>query len=426
MDAGVRRDDLEYAREALAVLLAERVDDLLVALLPAKQLLDVEVLTNEHRKHRLHVATDAAAVPLDERDDGLDDHEKLRAVLLRGQRRGVLVDRPRNLLRRERAEHRIDAVAVVRQERIDPREQRHGQSRRQRREHFLELEHGQAGVLQRRHKLRNPVAQLVIADEVGELVPGHNVLERRLRRAEHLVGARTHELRVAKVREGAAVYVDPLHARRVVEDERRDDVPGLEDGTLLLRLVKDAAVAGHEGHDHLHHLNLGKGLAGAHVLALADQIAHQLAGGARAQLRRVILLVEDARLAVERHAIAVDLFLHVRHVRLPAKHDEGSAVAELVHVDLHKRPVHREDEAVRSTARRLNDVLRVAVDQLDDGAVLEEVAAEHLAALERAQVRLEAVLNLEVRDVYGAAHHRKHSVRTLRGHLLADNPCTLR
>ena len=81
--------------------------------------------------------------------------------------------------------------------------------------------------------------------------------------------------------------------RRVVEGEVGELLAGVDGHVGGALGERDHARLGDvEQEEHLHHLDLGEGLAAAQVRAVLDQVARELARVRRRQHRRVLLLLE--------------------------------------------------------------------------------------------------------------------------------------
>ena len=88
-----------------------------------------------------------------------------------------------------------------------------------------------------------------------------------------------------------------------------------------------ASVRGIGFASHLAHLDLRKGLTTPQVRTVLDEITRELARVGRAQYRRVLLLLEQHDLVLERHADDVArLLLVTERVRLPRERGDERAV----------------------------------------------------------------------------------------------------
>jgi hypothetical protein len=89
-----------------------------------------------------------------------------------------------------------------------------------------------------------------------------------------------------------------LDAAGVVKSEDTEDITSLEGGTGLLDELDNTILLGNERHVHLHDLNLGKGLTGTNMGTVLDGVLDKLTRAGRSKLGGVVLLLEQASLAV--------------------------------------------------------------------------------------------------------------------------------
>ncbi len=119
-----------------------------------------------------------------------------------------------------------------------------------------------------------------------------------------------------------------LDTARVVERENTNDVSGSESDTGSLDERDNTVLGSDKGQVHLHDLDLGNSLASLDVVTRVDEEADELTGRGRADLGRVVLLLDEAGLGVDHETGHADLLTPVDGVRLTRKADKQTAVSK--------------------------------------------------------------------------------------------------
>ncbi|CAF3637776.1 unnamed protein product [Fusarium graminearum] len=179
-----------------------------------------------------------------------------------------------------------------------------GHARVEGRELGVPLAVGKLGIAEDLDKL----LQGVVHDD-GVVVTQKNVVEDVVEEREALSGLGTDNDRLTVLGKLVNESLSLLNAARVIESEYTEDITSLESGTGLLDELDNTILLGKERHVHLHDLDLGKGLAGADMGTVLDGVLDKLTRAGRSELGRVVLLLEQASLAVDGQTSGTNLFL---------------------------------------------------------------------------------------------------------------------
>lgn len=211
-----------------------------------------------------------------------------------------------------------------------------------------------------------------------------------------------------------------LDTAGVIQSEYTQDVAGLECGTRLLNQLYDAVLLCNQRHVHLHDLDFGECLSGAHVLAVLDGVLDQLAGAGRPQLSRVVLLFKETRAVVDRNTGCADLFLPVNVVTPAIKQHKKAAITEGADTDSALGAVDEEMVAVHAGPGDGELVPVSFVDEIDRKDGLQDILGRHLTLLQACAVFAHACFAQNVRLGDGTTDHSKHGVGALGSKLLGD------
>ena len=181
-----------------------------------------------------------------------------------------------------------------------------------------------------------------------------------------------------------------LDLGRVIERQDTENVTSLESGAGLLDKVDKTVLLSDQRHVHLHDLNLGKGLALLDVLTVLNSVLDELTRGRGAQLSWVVLLLEQAGLAIDRHADGTHLLPPVDAVRATTKKDKETPIRESTNANKGLAAVEEQGVAVGAGASDGELVLAAVVDELDREDSLENVLARDLTLLETSAVLVRA------------------------------------
>jgi len=145
-----------------------------------------------------------------------------------------------------------------------------------------------------------------------------NVFKDTVQVGESLRRLVTHDLRRAQVGKLAQERLSGLDLGGVIQSENTENVASLESCTWLLDEVHHTILLSNQRHVHLHDLDFGEWLSLLDVLAVLDGELDKLARARRAELSRVVLLLEQTGLAVDAKTSSANFFLPVDIVRLAA------------------------------------------------------------------------------------------------------------
>mmetsp|Transcript_63940 Transcript_63940/g.170562 ORF Transcript_63940/g.170562 Transcript_63940/m.170562 type:complete len:428 (-) Transcript_63940:805-2088(-) len=156
--------------------------------------------------------------------------------------------------------------------------------------------------------------------------------------------------------------------RGVVEGERRQLLARADEGARDLGEVDDARLRRVEQKEHLHHLDLGVGLVGLQMGAVLDDVLRQLARVGRGQDGRVLLVLQEHDLVLERHAdLVAGLLLVAEGVRLASEGGDEGAVGARLELSLGEAAVGGDGVEVVGVAEDLGGELLHRADELDLG-----------------------------------------------------------
>ena len=278
-----------------------------------------------------------------------------------------------------------------------------------------------------RGRLRAPLAvrQLLVAEHLDELLErrGHDdliveahedILENAVQKGEALWGLRAHNLRRPIVGQLAREGLGMLDAGRVVQGQNAEDVTAFEGGAGLLDELDDAVLLGDQRHVHLHDFDLGERLARPDVLSVLDREFDELARAGRAELRGIVLLLEQARLAVDANASRADFLLPVDVVAAPVQQDQEAAVGQGANAHGALGAVDEEVVAVQAGPGGGELVAVAVVDEVDGEYGLQDVFRRHLTLFQPSAVLSRAGLAGCVGLGHRTADDGQHGIRPLR------------
>jgi hypothetical protein len=139
--------------------------------------------------------------------------------------------------------------------------------------------------------------QCVVHDD-RVVVTQENILKGVVEKGVSLSGFGTNNHGLAIGRELVNESLGLLHAARIVESEDTQNITSLEGSSRLLDKLDNTIFLGNKRHVHLHDLNFGKSLASANMGAVLNRVLDELTRAGRSKLGGVVLLLEQASLAV--------------------------------------------------------------------------------------------------------------------------------
>ena len=411
-DAAVRQNRVDDAEDVILVLLAKLQDGIFVANVAVReQLLDIVVLLEQAAEDAKLVALQPVHVLVDHvqqrQEGGLQD------LGIGGV--DVLFDEPRNgllqLLGGELGLARLGALDDALELGIQL------------------LRH--AGVQGRRLSIPLAIRKFRVPEDLHELlqcrghdhlvvIPTQDVLQDAVQEEEPLGRLAAHDLRGAQFGQLASERLRVLDARGIVQGQDAENVAGLEGRAGLLDQLDDTVLLGDQRHVHLHHLDLGEGLARAHVLTALHGELDQLTGGRGAELRGVVLLLQQTGLAVDTDASGGRLLLPVDVVAATGQQDQQAAVGQGTHAHRALGSVDEDVVAVVARARGGELVPGALVDEVHGEDGLEDILGGYLTLLQPLAVLLHAGFAGLVRLGDGTAQDRDDGVGALGGQLVGD------
>src|SRR5687768_16007933 len=127
-----------------------------------------------------------------------------------------------------------------------------------------------------------------------------NAVEDLEENGEALSRLGTNHNRRTNLRELVNECLSLLNSAGIVESENTEDITSLKGGSRLLDELHNTIFLSKKGHIHLHYLDFGEGLASLDVRAVLDRVLDKLSGARSAELSRVVLLLKEAGLGVDR------------------------------------------------------------------------------------------------------------------------------
>uniref|UniRef100_A0A098DQ14 Uncharacterized protein n=1 Tax=Gibberella zeae (strain ATCC MYA-4620 / CBS 123657 / FGSC 9075 / NRRL 31084 / PH-1) TaxID=229533 RepID=A0A098DQ14_GIBZE len=290
-----------------------------------------------------------------------------------------------------------------------------GHARVEGRELGVPLAVGKLGIAEDLDKL----LQGVVHDD-GVVVTQKNVVEDVVEEREALSGLGTDNDRLTVLGKLVNESLSLLNAARVIESEYTEDITSLESGTGLLDELDNTILLGKERHVHLHDLDLGKGLAGADMGTVLDGVLDKLTRAGRSELGRVVLLLEQASLAVDGQTSGTNLFLPVDAVTSSVEKDKDTTIAQRTNTNMALGAVDEKVVAVDAGTSGCELVTETLVDEVDGKDRLEHVLGGHLTLLKAGSVLGHASLAGNVSLGNGTTGDSKHGLGSLSGKALGD------
>ncbi|TYZ66261.1 hypothetical protein PybrP1_008193 [[Pythium] brassicae (nom. inval.)] len=406
LERAVRARDAEHDAEVARVLLAQREHRVLDVVHARVHELDREVPVQQLGDRGLEARAQPALVLVRDVPQRRHGGFKVRGRAVRRERLLVRVEHGRDGGAAERRGATAEALDLLRELREDV-ERDAASERRQR---LLELLDRQQRAAERLEELGHRRVDEVLRHKVAVqhgLEDTHGALEL----VQHAGAARAARRGRALGRELADKALGLLDARRVVELHGRDAVARREHGTLGLEQPDDAGLGREQRHVHLHDLDLGERQTLAQARAVVHEVPRELARRVGHEPRRVVLVREHARGAVDDEPQALRLLCRVRDVRLAVQQHEEAAVRERADLGLRVRGVEEERKVDRAAAARAHRVLDALVDELERLGLREQLARRELPALELADVLDEAACGRLVGRADSADEHDEQRVR---------------
>ncbi|GFF28865.1 hypothetical protein IFM46972_02469 [Aspergillus udagawae] len=290
---------------------------------------------------------------------------------------------------------------------------------------------GHAGMKGRRLSVPFTVGELRVPQNLNQLlqsgvhdhlvvVTHENVLENAVKQGESLRRLATDHLRGSKVGQLSGEWLRMRDTRRVIQSEDTEDVTGFEGGTRLLDELDNTVFLRNQGHVHLHDLDFGEGLTSLDVLAILDSELDKLSGGRRAELSRIILLLQQARLSVDAQASCSGFLLPVDVVTATVQENEQATISQSTDTDRALGSVDEEVVAVQAGSGRGKFVTLALVDEVHGKDGLEDILGRHLTLFEALAVLLDTAFAGQVSLGYRTAQNSHDGVWTLSGQLVRD------
>jgi hypothetical protein len=122
------------------------------------------------------------------------------------------------------------------------------------------------------------------------------------------------------------------------------------------------------------YFNFGIGISGIHMVATVDEVAKKLAGTRATELRRIILLFDQARLCVDHKPESANFLSPVDGMTLSVEQNQKTAVRKWASTDNCTTAVEEEGPQRRCRACARERIPGVVVDEVDREHGLEDVA----------------------------------------------------
>ncbi|CEI38582.1 unnamed protein product [Fusarium venenatum] len=275
------------------------------------------------------------------------------------------------------------------------------------------------------------VGKLGVAEDLDELPQGaghdnrvvvtqKNVLEGVVEEREALSGLGTDNNRLAVRGKLVDESLSLLDAAGVIESKDTEDITSLEGGSGLLDELDNTILLGKERHVHLHDLDLGKGLTSTNMGTVLDRILDKLTRARRSELGGVVLLLEQASLAVNGQTGGANLFLPVDAVRSSVEKDKDTTIAQGTDTNMALGTVDEKVVAVNAGTSGCELVTETLVDEVDGENSLQDVLGGHLTLLKAGSVLSHASLAGNVSLGNSTTGDSKHGLGSLSGKTLGD------
>jgi hypothetical protein len=248
----------------------------------------------------------------------------------------------------------------------------------------------------------------------------HDALEDVVKERKALRSLVTQDLGRAHLRELAEERLGRLDSGGVVKRQYTKDISSLKGGSGLLDEVDNTILLGNKRHVHLHNFDFSESLTLLDVLAVLDGELDKLTGGRSSELSGVVLLLEQAGLAVDTETSGTNLLLPVGVVTAAVEQDEQTTVGKRSHTNGTSRAVDVECVAVESGAGDSELVTRSIVDEVDREDSLENVLGGDLTLLQADTVLGVADVTGDVSLGDGTRDDGEDGIGTLGGELLGD------
>ncbi|ROV86895.1 hypothetical protein VMCG_10866 [Cytospora schulzeri] len=230
----------------------------------------------------------------------------------------------------------------------------------------------------------------------------------------------THDHWGTKLGQVAKERLGLLDTARVVEDKYTQDVSSFQCSTGLLDELDHTILLSEEGHVHLHDLHFSENLTSLNVLAVLDRVRDQLSRTGRSELSGIVLLLEQAGLAVDRDTSGTHLFLPVHAVTAAVKENKEATIAESANTDRALGPVDEEVVAVQARPGDGELVAEAFIDEVHGEDSLEYVLGRNLTLVQARLVVSNALLASKMRLGDSTANDSESGVRALSSKLVGD------
>ena len=189
-------------------------------------------------------------------------------------------------------------------------------------------------------------------------------------------------LRWTEIGQLASERLGSLDSGWVVKGENTKDITSLESGSWLLDELYNTIFLGDQRHVHLHHLNFSECLASLDVFTIVNSELDKLTGRWSSELSGVVLLLEQASLAVNTKASSSSLFLPVKTVGSSSQKHKQTTISKRSDTNRALGAVDEEVVAVK-TGSGSGELVSVAfVDEIDGEDSLQNILRRDLTLLQ--------------------------------------------
>ena len=252
------------------------------------------------------------------------------------------------------------------------------------------------------------------------VITHEDVLENAVKEGESLRRLVTDHLRGAKVGQLSGEWLSMRDTRRVIQSENTKDITGFEGGTGLLDELDNTIFLRNQGHVHLHDLDFGEGLTSLDVLAVFDSELDKLSRRWRAELSRIILLLQQARLSVDTQTSCSRFLLPVDVVTATVQQNKQATVSQSTNTDRALGSVDEQVVAVQAGSGCGELVTLALVDEVHGENGLEDILGGHLTLFEALAILLDTGFAGQMSLGDRTAQNSYNGIWTLRGQLVRD------
>jgi hypothetical protein len=412
VDTSVRQSSVDNLDQVILVLVSESKDNLLITVLSgSEEMLNIIVLLEE-RRHDTELVTLEAVVEL---GHNFKDGTQSRAEGVDITGSNVLLEEASEslleLLARELGATAVCTLNNLLQLSI----KLCGHTRVESRCLSIPLAIWQLGIAENSDEL----LECVLHDDwVVETL--HDALENVVKECEALGSLVAQDLGRTHLRELTKERLSRLDSGGIVERQYTKNITGLESGSGLLDEVDKTVLLSDQRHVHLHDFDFGKGLTLLDVLAVLDGELNKLTRRRSSELSGVVLLLEQASLAIDTETGGTNLLLPVGVVTATVKQDEQTTVGKRSHTDGTSWTVDEECVAIEARASDSELVTRSIVDEVDGEDSLENVLGGDLTLLQADTVLGCANVTGDVSLGNGTRDDGQDGIGALGGELLGD------